>query len=237
MRADLVVGHRGLTLTTLAEMWRFAECVIQSGMFPQFKTTQQALVAMEMGAELGVPYLQSLQNITVINGRAAVWGDMMLALVYDSQLLQFFEEKLEGEDDRAIAYCTVKRRGFDGVTTRTFSMADAKRAGLTTKDNWRTYPKRMLQMRARGFALRDVFPDVLKGLITREEAEDMFMDSTARETPAALPATAGRTSWAQAQKQPSQSAPPEQVEDPQPESTPLPVSSPVQAAEGESMPW
>jgi hypothetical protein len=31
----------------------------------------------------------------------------------------------------------------------------------------------MLQMRARGFALRDAFPDVLKGLITAEEAQDM----------------------------------------------------------------
>jgi hypothetical protein len=30
----------------------------------------------------------------------------------------------------------------------------------------------MLQMRARGFALRDAYPDVLKGLITAEEAQD-----------------------------------------------------------------
>jgi hypothetical protein len=30
----------------------------------------------------------------------------------------------------------------------------------------------MMQMRARGFALRDAFPDVLKGMITAEEAQD-----------------------------------------------------------------
>jgi hypothetical protein len=31
----------------------------------------------------------------------------------------------------------------------------------------------MLQMRARGFAVRDAFPDVLRGLITTEEAADI----------------------------------------------------------------
>jgi hypothetical protein len=54
-----------------------------------------------------------------------------------------------------------------------FSVEDAKRAGLWGKQGpWSAYPKRMMQMRARGFALRDAFPDVLKGLITAEEAED-----------------------------------------------------------------
>jgi hypothetical protein len=38
----------------------------------------------------------------------------------------------------------------------------------------------MLQMRARGFALRDAFPDVLRGLVTAEEAQDY------PETPAAV---------------------------------------------------
>jgi hypothetical protein len=50
---------------------------------------------------------------------------------------------------------------------------DAKRAGLWTKAGpWQTYPRRMLQMRARSFALRDAFPDVLKGLISVKEALD-----------------------------------------------------------------
>ena len=50
----------------------------------------------------------------------------------------------------------------------------AKKASLWTKPGpWQQYPDRMLQMRARGFALRDTFADVLRGLISREEAEDM----------------------------------------------------------------
>jgi hypothetical protein len=58
-----------------------------------------------------------------------------------------------------------------------FSVEDAKRAGLWGKQGpWTAYPKRMLSMRARGFAIRDCFADVLKGLITAEEAQDYPSD-------------------------------------------------------------
>jgi hypothetical protein len=71
-----------------------------------------------------------------------------------------------------VAVCVAKRKGRTPVTAK-FSVEDAKRAGLWAKQGpWSAYPKRMLQMRARGFALRDAFPDVLKGMITAEEAID-----------------------------------------------------------------
>jgi hypothetical protein len=68
------------------------------------------------------------------------------------------------------------RRETSRLRTRDhrFSVVDAKRAGLFTKAGpWQTYPRRMLQMRARSFALRDAFPNVLKGLISVEEALDL----------------------------------------------------------------
>jgi hypothetical protein len=65
-----------------------------------------------------------------------------------------------------------------------FSVADAVRAGLWGKSGpWTQYPKRMLQLRARGFALRDAFPDVLKGLVTAEEAQDYPADTQATAAP------------------------------------------------------
>ena len=72
-----------------------------------------------------------------------------------------------------VATCTAKRRGYEKPTVVRFSVADAKKAGLWGKSGpWSQYSKRMLQLRARGFALRDAFPDVLKGLVTAEEAQD-----------------------------------------------------------------
>ena len=68
--------------------------------------------------------------------------------------------------------CTVKRRG-EAEQSRTFSDDDAAKAGLKGKAGpWTQDPKRMRQMRARAFALRDVFPDVLRGLPVAEELMD-----------------------------------------------------------------
>ena len=74
------------------------------------------------------------------------------------------------------AVCTVMRAHGEMIekTIRYFSVANAKTAKLWGKQGpWTQYPERMLAQRARGFALRDAFPDALKGIITREEAEDI----------------------------------------------------------------
>ena len=93
----------------------------------------------------------------------------MLAIVRGSGLLEFIREEPTDES----CTCTIKRKGEEPVT-RTFTMADAQKAGLANKQGpWTQYPKRMMQMRARAYALRDVFPDVLRGVEIAEEARDM----------------------------------------------------------------
>lgn len=127
------------------------------------------LIAMQWGAEIGLKPLQALSNIAVINGRASIWGDVMLALVLASPLCEYVTE----EDDGQTAKCVAKRRGTP-VQSRTFSIEDAKLAGLANKAGpWTQYPKRMRQMRARAFALRDIFPDLLRGLHLAEESMDI----------------------------------------------------------------
>jgi hypothetical protein len=114
-----------------------------------------------------------LQNIAVINGRPAVYGDAMLALVRGSAVCEDVREHVSGKGDDCVAVCEARRKGAAPVFGR-FSVGDAKRAGLWDKAGpWKQYPLRMLQMRARGFALRDAFPDVLRGVISAEEAADI----------------------------------------------------------------
>jgi hypothetical protein len=80
---------------------------------------------------------------------------------------------MEGEGDNLTAVCEAKRQGYPAPTTVRFSVADAKKAGLWGKSGpWTQYPSRMLQLRARGFALRNAFADALRGLVTAEEAQD-----------------------------------------------------------------
>jgi hypothetical protein len=134
------------------------------------------LVAMQYGAEIGLKPLQACQNIAVINGRPCLYGDAMLAVVMGSGLVEDMKESFEpgkSEEDYA-AVCRVKRKEIAEPIVARFSVKDAKRASLWGKAGpWTQYPQRMLQMRARGFALRNGFPDILKGVIAREEAEDI----------------------------------------------------------------
>src|SRR5210317_1460160 len=161
----------------MTEAMEFSKMISASGMVPSaYKgKPQDVLVAIQWGYELGLQPLQALQNIAVINGKPSVYGDAALALVKNDPRCAGVSEVVQGEGDERVAICTVKRRYGDEIeeTSRAFSVLDAKRARLWGKQGpWTQYPDRMRSMRARGFALRDAFPDALKGVITVEEAQD-----------------------------------------------------------------
>lgn len=175
---------RGLALQTFDDAWRFWQMVAKTDFAPKdFKNKPEScMLAGQHGAELGLGPMQSLQCIAVINGRPTIWGDAALALVQSSPVCEFVSEAVEGDGEQMVAICIAKRRGYPAPSSIKFSVADAKRAGLWGKSGpWSQYPKRMLQLRARGFALRDAFPDVLKGLVTAEEVQDYPQAEAARE--------------------------------------------------------
>jgi hypothetical protein len=173
-----------LALASFDDAFRFAQMVAKSDFAPKdFRgKPESCLLAIQHGSEVGLSPMQSLQSIACINGRPSVWGDAALALVMGSPVCEYVRERVEGDGDAMVATCEAKRRGYPEPTTVQFSVADAKRAGLWGKQGpWVQYSRRMLQMRARGFALRDCFPDVLKGLVTAEEAQDYPQAEAARE--------------------------------------------------------
>jgi len=180
--------RQGFAPQTMNEAIQFSEMLSKSQMVPkQYQSKpEDILVAVQWGYEIGLAPMQALQNISVINGRPSVYGDAAMALVQSSPACEDIEEFMEAEGTpNPVAVCIAKRKGRKPVTAK-FSVEDAKRANLWGKQGpWTQYPKRMLQMRARGFALRDAFPDVLKGLITAEEAQDYPSDTV--EAPKPIP--------------------------------------------------
>jgi hypothetical protein len=186
-----IVTRSGFAPQTMAEAMQFSETLAASSMVPrQYQgKPQDILVCVQWGLELGLAPMQALQNIAVINGKPSVYGDAAMALVQASSVCEDVQEFFEGEGTaNPIAVCIAKRRGRTPVTVR-FSVEDAKRAGLWGKQGpWTQYPKRMMAMRARGFALRDAFADVLKGLITAEEAQDYPTEQAPRDITPAKPA-------------------------------------------------
>ncbi len=177
---------------SLAEAIQFANLIAASDFIPVAYKGKPGniLAAWQMGAELGLKPLASLQNIAVINGRPSLWGDVMLGIIKAHHSCEFVhEDEADMSLENPIATCTSKRRGQPPVI-RTFSMMEAQLAGLVDAQGkgrggnavpWTTYPKRMLSMRARGFSLRDTWPDLLRGLWTAEEAQDIPTDDNWRE--------------------------------------------------------
>lgn len=193
-------ADRGITFSNIDQMREFARDVVNSGLAPRdFKTPEAVLVAMQHGMEIGLTPLASLQSIAVINGRPTLYGDglMAVALAHPDcvDIIETFERGTDEDTMRAI--CEIQRRDKVALV-RTFSVGDAKKAGLWKKAGpWTLYPKRMLQMRARAFAIRDAFADALKGIRCAEEERDieprrvearvvsreMILDASPEETP------------------------------------------------------
>lgn len=166
---------------SVEEVFRLANAIAKSGLAPStMRSAEQITIAIMHGAEIGLPPMQAVQRIAVVNGRPAIWGDAVPALL----LARGFrlKELIAGSGDIRTAICEVTRPDGEKIE-RMFSVNDAKTAGLWGKAGpWKQYPDRMLQMRARGFAARDGAADVLAGLYIAEEAQDIEIVRTRKSS-------------------------------------------------------
>lgn len=186
-RPAIAMGNRGVSFSNIDEAFRFSVAVHNSGMAPsQLDTPEKIMVAMIAGMEAGLTAMQAIQSVAIINRRPVMWGDVCLGLCSVRPDFEDIQEHVDGHGDNRVAVCQVSRKGRT-KTLRQFSVPDAKKAGLWGKAGpWTQYPDRMLQMRARGFALRDSFPDALKGIGIREEIEDIRPAADPKPVPAVI---------------------------------------------------
>lgn len=162
----------------LDELIKLSTIMARSGIVPAAMKDkpEDVFVAIGMGIECGLSPFQAVQAVAVVNGRPTIWGDHAKALIDNEANLVSFEEW--GQDEafkNESGWCKIVKKIGDtlAVTERRFTVEEAKKAGLWSKAGvWQNYPGRMLQMRARAFAMRDAFPGALKGLSLREEVED-----------------------------------------------------------------
>ena len=175
---------------TLDDLLRLADRLAESDIVPKDyqKKPGNILVAVQMGLEIGLHPIQALQSIAVINGRPSLWGDAGLGLVMAASEFHDIEET--DDPGTETATCKLWRKGKADPVVRTFSQKDAEatlitiwskekngyvRTKLSEKGVWAmgpAYRKRMRQMRARWWAMRDAFPGALKGIQGAEEVRD-----------------------------------------------------------------
>jgi hypothetical protein len=148
-----------------AVLERMAATLLASGMLPQIlKQPAQVIAIMLKSYELGVPPMEGLSGIAVIQGKPTVSPQLMLALIERSGAGSI--TILEREAHQSVV--EAHRRGRKPVVFL-FTFEDAKKLGLAGKDNYLKQPAVMLQWRNVAAAARAVFPDVISGLYTPDE--------------------------------------------------------------------
>lgn len=182
----------GIVPQSFEDVQRLATMAVASGLWKGDRkdTDQQkhakACMAIMQGLECGVPPMQAMQSIAVINGKCVMYGDLLTALLWANGF--DIDQTITGQGDQRTATCTITRPNGKKIT-RTFSRADAKKARLfddrpTVKKQWDgkweekpndspwfKFEDRMLGWRALGYCQKDGASDVTKGLMIREDVE------------------------------------------------------------------
>lgn len=156
-----------------------AQTLVRSGFLPKAVNTPEKAVAIIMtGRELGIPPMQALRQIHVIEGKPTLSAELTAALI----LSRYPGATWEVLSNNERCSVTAGRPG-QKATTITWTLDDAKRAGLLGKSVWRNYPRAMLRSRATSEAARLVFPHVSMGMYDPEELDaDEFAEPSQPET-------------------------------------------------------
>lgn len=195
--------------SNIEELQKISSFLLESGMCPDHfyekgpdnkpDRTKGKVPALAMtllhGNDLGLPAMTAMQWIVQVNGLMSIKGDGAAALINSSGKLHpnSWKEETEGSISEETYKVTISAKRADNgrEASRSFSVLDAKRAGLwigeqkiKAQDGWKwrnspwwKYPERMIRYRALGFLARDLFSDVLAGSYTMEEAMDMPQDA------------------------------------------------------------
>jgi hypothetical protein len=146
-----------------------AKALPGDGRKDQHTLAGEYMVAILAGRELGWDMMRAIRSFSVIKGRATLNADAMGGLVMshpDCEYLTFTHA-----DDKS-ATCEIKRKGAPQPLSVTFSLEDAKKAGLYPgrgRSPWTTYTRDMLRKSAMVRACRWAFPDAVGGFYDPDE--------------------------------------------------------------------
>ena len=160
-----------ITPETTTQLERTAKMLASSSLVPTQLRGKPADVFLIIltGFELGMPPTAALRSIHVVQGKPVMSAALIMRLAKNLPECEYFG-MVESDDTKA-TYKT-KQRGSDSYESLTFTWEQAKKAGLTSKDNWRKHPADMLRARCIAKLARAVYGEVFGGMYEQDEAED-----------------------------------------------------------------
>lgn len=209
---------------SLESGYRFAKILLASQLLSKgIRSPEAAFAIMVTGRELGLPTMQSLRSIHIIEGKPVLSSDLMVALIKNSPKCQYW---ILVESTNTKCVIRTQRVGDPVPTTGEFTIEDAQRAGLAEKDNWRKHTRSMLRARCQAETARAVYSDIITSMYDVDEIVE------SREPAQRVPAPAVVVSE-HVPPPPQLEAPPEQVieYDKETGEVPPPVRTPADAAD------
>ena len=163
----------------------YAEQLATSGLIPTTfqKHPENVLVAIEWGRELGLSPIAAMKEIYVVHGQPSLSAKSMLGLARKAG----HRVRIKGEDQQAT--CEIVRADDPEYThSVTYTLDDAKRAGLLGNTGWKNHPSTMLRWRAASECIRMACPEVLGGIsYTPEEIQEARARNASRLTAEVIP--------------------------------------------------
>jgi hypothetical protein len=166
-------------LITVDQIQTMANAVVKSGLFGM-KTTEQATALMLIAQAEGYHPALAARDYHIIQGRPTLKAETMMAR-FQQQGGRVEWKTLTDEEVTATF-----SHPSGGSATITWTFEQARKAGLTGKDNWKNYPRAMLRARVVSEGIRTVFPGVVLGVYTPEEVQDIPTHQPARDMGAAV---------------------------------------------------
>jgi hypothetical protein len=128
------------------------------------------LLVMARGSDMGLSPVQSLHAFFVINGRVGMYSDALVGVVVGKPMCRYF--RLVSSDDKQATYETL-REGSPEPVRLTYTMEQAKAAGLTSNATYSKHPAAMLRARCSAALARATYPDLVAGIYEPSELEEI----------------------------------------------------------------
>jgi hypothetical protein len=153
-------------LIPVNDIQTMAVAVVKSQLFGM-KTVEQATALMLIAQAEGYHPALAARDYHIIQGRPTLKAETMMA--------RFQQQggKVEWKTLTDTEVTAVFSHPSGGSASITWTFEQAKKAGLTNKDNWKNYPRAMLRARVVSEGIRTVFPGVVLGVYTPEEVQDI----------------------------------------------------------------
>lgn len=133
-----------------------------------YKTPQAVLMAIQAGRELGMKPIESINGMMVINGQIKLWGTALTG-----RITQLGYRIKWGDCTAEAANVSVVDPNGNETGVETYTIEEAKTAGLLGKQNWRGHAKTMLRWRALGNCIKFNFPHLLQGYSLVEDDDNV----------------------------------------------------------------